>query len=768
MACFILTDCQDGSVIVTSTDLSANIGQVITIDEQPGHCFVVTPDQNPDCIGIPVTLDTVYPNCDACVTPTTSPCDCPQGTVLVTLPDGTTACQQDVYTLAQGPLPGFACHQDVLGINQTLAGFTPAQWGPSDQYCRYGARFYGETSSLPWPINFTTGCAPATQIFRDFLTNPVPAIGPNVVNTLWGDGTGGFVGPYTGRFNVAGVVPHPYIPCNDGISERKGFVHCMTVATTTTYCFGVGALASQIIINGLVYIDSPALNSDVFQYENWNVFQLTLAPGNYIIQMVGHNTGLDTCGTFNFNNPPFSPRNPGSIPGIAFEIYQSTSAALAAMTTTIQLNAVLVYSTLNELGGKFDYGSVNNYRCPCPLPPAPCYDAFGNYNLTAPILDNCTVNPLNPNANPLIYVCHTYSYTAITPCCYLLTNCDPAGIPYTLTTSTNLSLEVGNVVTISDPAGSPIPGCFIVSTTQCTGSEVPVVVTQSFGPASDGGCALCAPSCYMLEDCSGVIPAYIVTDDLSAYVGQVITLCPPAGTPGECGCFIITLAGGCIGAVPLVGIITNASIDCEACLPDCYRLVNCVDPTEVVITNTNLAAYIGQVIYIDGCPGKCWIVTLSDTCVGAVPVVFLEAFVDCDTCLGIPPEPPLELHPRKVKPGYDTPGCDPAYTEKVYCNYAKAVYDSMLIVRYGVTMCCNDPIQKWEIKKLLLDLMALYDPELCKNTYDTCCPPCAMVSEIVVYEANTCDAPTDMESEIEVPIEDCPAPTRMEGSITIP
>ncbi len=768
MACFILTDCLDGSTISSSTNLAAYVGFTITIAEQPGHCFVVTFNQDPACVGIPVTFVAQYDNCQLCPTdPVTSPCDCPQGTVLVTMPDGTTACQQDVYTLAQGPLFGISCHQDVLGINQSLGGFTPAQWGPSDQYCRYGARFYGETASLQWPINFNTGCAPATQIFTDFTANPVPAIGPNVVNTLWGDGTGGFTGPYTGRFNVAGVVPHPTSPCNDGISERKGFVHCMTVVTTTTYCFGVGAVAPQIIINGLVYIDTSLTELDVFGYENWSVFQLTLPPGNYIIQMTGVNTGLDSCGNFMFNSPGFNPRNPGSIPGVAFEIYQSTALALSAMTTVPQVNAVLVYSTVNEIGGKFDYGSNNNYRCPCPLPPAPCYNAFGNYNVTAPILDNCTVNPLNPNANPLIYVCHSYSYTAITPCCYLLTNCDPAGVPYTLTTNSNLSLEVGNVVTISGPPGyPPIPGCFTVSTTQCTGSEIAITVTQSFGPASDGGCALCAPTCYMLEDCSGIIPAYIVTDDLSLYVGQTISLCPDDG--GPCGCFIVTLAGGCVGAVPLVGTITNTYIDCEACIPDCYRLTNCEDPDETVITNTNLSAELGQVIYIDGCPGTCWIVSISDTCVGAVPVVLTETFTDCDTCLGIPPPPPVVLHPRKVKPGYDTPGCDPAYTEKVYCNYSKSVYDNMLITRYGITMCCNDPIEKWEIKKQLLDLMALYDPELCKNTYDTCCPPCAMVATIVVYEGTPCPAPTDMEVEIETPIEDCPPPTNIETSITTP
>lgn len=869
MACFNLTNCFTGSIIVSSTNLAAYVGLTITILEQPGECYVVSDNQDPACVGVPVTFVAQFNNCLECHDPPVSPCDCPQGTILVTLPDGTTACQQDSYVLAQGPL-GNGCHQNVLGINQTLAGFTPAQWGPSDQYCRYGARFYGETASLQWPISFTTGCAPATQVFTDFSANPVPAIGPNVLNTLWGDGTGGFSGPYTGRYNIAGVTPHPTIPCNDGVSERKGFVHCMNVATTTTYSFGVGAMAPQIIINGIVFLDTVAFtNIDIFGYENWNVFQLTLPPGNYVIQMIGHTAGLDSCATFTFNNPPFNPRNPGSVPGLAFEIYQATTAALAAMTTTIQLNAVLVYSTVNELGGKFDYGSVNNYRCPCTaLPPAPCFTAVGNYNLIGPVLDNCTANPLNPNANPLIYVCHTYTYTPITPCCYLLTNCDPAGTPYTLTTSTDLSLEVGNVVTVNGPPGSPpIIGCYIVSVTQCTGAEIPVTVTQSFGPASDGGCAACAPKCYMLEDCSGIIPAFIVSDDLSLYVGQVISLCPPSGSaaargaifqtenftdqivltdccnpnnkvrgtpPGvlhigylgatviipslgpncwvvdsavspigsvatipsvalnwfdtsiqtkqacdvgcpscsgvtlvQCGCFIVTLAGGCQGAIPLPGVITNNYITCADCLPKCYKLTDCSDPTNVIITDTDLSLYLTQVIFIDGCPGICWIVTTSDTCVGAIPVVLGELFIDCDTCLGIVPVP-LELKPRKIKPGYDTPACDPAYTEKVNCTFSEAVYDAMIIKRYGITMCCNQPIEKWDIKKQLLDLMALYDPELCKNTFCICLPPCALVSEIVIYDPRTCDPPTDMESELEVPSDFCPPPVNMEGSITIP
>ena len=48
----------------------------------------------------------------------------------------------------------------------------------------------------------------------------------------------------------------------------------------------------------------------------------------------------------------------------------------------------------------------------------------------------------------------------------------------------------------------------------------------------------------------------------------------------------------------------------------------------------------------------------------------------------------------------------------------------MLAARYGLTQCCAEDLQKWDIKKSLLDLNAIYDPELCKCVIKPkCCPP---------------------------------------------
>jgi hypothetical protein len=218
-----------------------------------------------------------------------------------------------------------------------------------------------------------------------------------------------------------------------------------------------------------------------------------------------------------------------------------------------------------------------------------------------------------------------------------------------------------------------------------------------------------------------------------------------------------------------VGTPTANFATCILCKPVCYLLVNCKDPNDIKIVSTDLSLYVGQVIYIKGCPGVCWLVNISSDCTGAIDVVFQQSFADCETCSPTPIPPPLELRPRSIKPGYTTPGCDPEYTENVNCRFAGAVYDEMTIKRYGITMCCNDPIEKWDIKKQLLDLRAIYDPELCKCAFDKCCAPCAVVAELIVYYPviPTCPAPTNVVAVLVIPPSQCPAPTGIQVGIVI-
>lgn len=840
MACFQLVNCQDGVTVMWITDDTLNptlvIGQIISCNEVQGHCLEVQDSTIQPCSGTVVTGIVVWPDCQTCLTPL---CACPQGYTQVTLPNGQQVCRQDTVTLAAGPIPPAGCEfiTAVIGCPTCASG----NFNQNVVYNQFGAKVYQNISSNPWPVNLNI-ITPCTSLaFQDNSTGPVSVTNANS-SPLWGDGSS----ITSGRHNNAAVWNKFWAPTTCGGNPLVGFfgfTYCLVVSTTTTYFFAASGRSFRLVINGQIAINNPLGNQ--LGTDNLHIFPITLPPGNYILEMTGAEQGGSAC-----NTPTFATI------GFTWEIYAGvglTPASLMAMTTPAQLTAVTVYSTLNESGNKFDYGSaLYNHRCP----------------FVGQALDNCFANTLNPSANPNIYVCHSYNDLPISPCCYLLTDCTNPTITYLV--SSDLSAYVGNVITVMPAlAGAPgIIGCFIVSVAPaCDGTEQPVIVVQDFGSALPpiDGCSACAPKCYQLTDCTGGIAPFIVSDDLSLYLGQVISVCPPGtgsrgfdgienatccivltdccnpanqikvqcATPPSlylnqvinlssfgntcwqvdsgsncftsplpmtpinwstevvtihqscsecapcgsgtnvvltaCTCFTVSLAGGCVGAIPVPGTITASYQDCAACLPKCYLLVDCQDPNNTIITNTDLSLYIGQVIFIDGCPGTCWTVTLAPDCTGAIVVTVNSAFIDCDTCLNIPPPPPVELRPRSIKPGYTTPGCDPAYTEQVSCNFANAAYDEMVIKRYGITMCCNEPIEKWDIKKQLLDLRAIYDPSLCKCSINKCCPPCAIVVELVLYgPINSCIPPTNIIAVINIPPTACPPPVGIQAVITIP
>lgn len=86
---------------------------------------------------------------------------------------------------------------------------------------------------------------------------------------------------------------------------------------------------------------------------------------------------------------------------------------------------------------------------------------------------------------------------------------------------------------------------------------------------------------------------------------------------------------------------------------------------------------------------------------------------------------PVEILPkRKVKPGYSTPTCDIEKYEKITCRSSEILYKQVMRLRYGLTNCCPEDDEKWLIKKELIDLDALRDPDyICKPTTSCCNQP---------------------------------------------
>jgi hypothetical protein len=106
---------------------------------------------------------------------------------------------------------------------------------------------------------------------------------------------------------------------------------------------------------------------------------------------------------------------------------------------------------------------------------------------------------------------------------------------------------------------------------------------------------------------------------------------------------------------------------------------------------------------------------------------YFETFGECKN--GVCP-PPVFKNNRTVRPGYNTPICTPEKYDEITCRFADILYKIALEKRYGITNCCPEEDDKWLIKKELIDLQALKDPNyncpecICScnsgKTYSTC------------------------------------------------
>lgn len=280
-----------------------------------------------------------------------------------------------------------------------------------------------------------------------------------------------------------------------------------------------------------------------------------------------------------------------------------------------------------------------------------------------------------------------------------------------------------------------------------------------------------APICYVLTDCSGELaPLLLDWELLDPFVGQVVQIPALYGNT----CWTVTLAPDCQGATVIdsdAQIISFA--DCLSCNPpQCYSVVECTGVIPPFNSNDpSLAGFAGEVVEIcittqgvTNC--YCFTITAIGPCLDGVLLPsgweIQNCVEDCNACLP-PPPPPFELHPRRIKPGYYTPGCPPEYTEKISCKFAEQMYDEMVAKRYGITICCDHDPDTWIIKKQILDLKAIYDPDLCKCFLQQCCPPTCVEATIQVFNPVTCTAPNAVSASL-LPVCTCYQITAPEGN----
>jgi hypothetical protein len=240
-------------------------------------------------------------------------------------------------------------------------------------------------------------------------------------------------------------------------------------------------------------------------------------------------------------------------------------------------------------------------------------------------------------------------------------------------------------------------------------TDTPVVVDYVFDD-----CIACKKVYYRLEDCFNQENVIYTTTDLNIYLGQVIKI------KGCDNCWQVTETRT-FTTLENVEVVQDF-LTCE----DCY-----VDAPCICTQVTNLTATTQTISYID-CENDEVEITLtvnttsSKVCakrwiLPELPdgqFLYLETFGECK--FGICPQPTFK-NDRTVRPGYNTPICTPAKYDEITCNFANILYKIALEKRYGITNCCPEDDDKWLVKKELIDLQALKDPNYsCKECECSC------------------------------------------------
>jgi hypothetical protein len=245
-------------------------------------------------------------------------CECPTGYTATT---NCTICEK--ITVTASTFSGTAV--------TVTTGDTNANYGS------FGTKFFENIDNLVYPLNYSAG---TIQNLRDDngSGNTVTIQQTITTDGLWSN-TGGTT--TLGRLNNVGVWMSPSIN-----NEWFGFSHCLNIVSGGTYTIGMGGdNLLRFKLNGETIVNltaSPAYNGANFKV--WHMFPITLDGGNNIIELEGNNLSSDA--------------------SFGAEIYSADVDVLSGLTSTTQLSAYTIFSTLDKIGSTYDLSASNGYSCP--------------------------------------------------------------------------------------------------------------------------------------------------------------------------------------------------------------------------------------------------------------------------------------------------------------------------------------------------------------------------------------------------------------------
>ena len=291
---------------------------------------------------------------------------------------------------------------------------------------------------------------------------------------------------------------------------------------------------------------------------------------------------------------------------------------------------------------------------------------------------------------------------------YKLSNCEKINeVVYTLQ---DFSAYVGQV--IKDDCA-----CWVVEEIDYQ----PPSETTIIDPIVFEDCNTCLTTYYTLTDCDDSESVIISSTNLSPYVGQVVKIegCDP--------CYEVALYEDTVApAVWEEVTVTEASVSC----PECKQLA----PRCSTVFNNSTEDRFFTYINANGDPEQTELVKSGHFSLRACvqywdePDTFIYNFYgDCtvleDPRSGFKTGFCVQYFPnnRKVRPGYNTPICSADKYDKITCKAADIMYKKVLELRYGISDCCPEENEKWLIKKELIELQALTDPNYTCDPLTDCC-----------------------------------------------
>ena len=564
MACYLLSDCSGLSdSFYTVTDLGIYVDQVIKIE-----------------------------GCDTCWTVSATAEECPEAREVVFATSYTT-CEDciPVYDCATCP-PGYSLNQNnecelVTTSPAVYTGTTTTVTAGdvSNGYGNLSLCLLEDISTYTFPV-LGTGATNAGYNFIDnngsgVVVSRVPGYSPvtfglgtgTILNQLWWSSPAS--GTSDGRLNIAGVWAPGINDCTPSTNTPPGcenepgyyleYTYCVNTTETRQYTIGVAADNEvHVTINGTLVFKLSAQNSNVkIPFANWTVFPFTLPAGQNIIQLKG----------FNFDN----------IASFAAEIYNLSKAEFIANvctpgtysggwvdpgSTPADLEPYILFTTRDTIGQEVPSGE-GVYECP-----------------DGSTVDFCTGDP----------VCSCTTYLPYRSCCYILTDCsDNENI---INTSAILEEYLNKVVKIEG-----YDECWFVSvdTAPCAVPN-PVVVTEVFDE-----CTICLPS-YILYNCNDVNTVIYTETNLQSSLGDTIKI---NEYPTEC--WQVGPNPERLQPLQVVTPSGESFASCLECNPIKYQLVNCLNNESFIVSNSELANYLGKVVRVEGIPGICFTVQ-TDLC----------------------------------------------------------------------------------------------------------------------------------------------------------